>query len=300
MLRILASIAPSTAASRSASSNTRNGALPPSSMRGAQHLVGALLEQLPADLGRAGERQLAGPAVADQRLHHAARVRGGDHVEHAVRQAGLLRGSAASASIDSGVCSAGLTTIVQPAATAGPILRVPIAIGKFHGVISRHGPDRLPHHEEAAAAVRRDGVAALDAHGLLGEPAEELGRVGDLARATRRSGLPISSVISSARSSCRASEQVVGPAQDLAALPRRGRGPVRPAPATAASRAAMPSAGVASATSQSTCPVAGSSTAKVAPGRSRPPLAADEEPLVGDGARPTCLLRVERRSVAST
>ena len=40
-----------------------------------------------------------------------------------------------SASIDSGVCCAGLTTIVQPAATAGPILRVPIAIGKFQGVI---------------------------------------------------------------------------------------------------------------------------------------------------------------------
>ncbi len=31
-------------------------------------------------------------------------------------------------------------TIVQPAAIAGPILRVPIAIGKFHGVIMRHGP----------------------------------------------------------------------------------------------------------------------------------------------------------------
>ena len=46
----------------------------------------------------------------------------------------------ASISIDSGVCCAGLTTIVQPAAIAGPILRVPIAIGKFHGVISRHGP----------------------------------------------------------------------------------------------------------------------------------------------------------------
>ena len=42
----------------------------------------------------------------------------------------------ASASIDSGVCCAGLITIVQPAATAGPILRVPIAIGKFHGVIA--------------------------------------------------------------------------------------------------------------------------------------------------------------------
>jgi hypothetical protein len=41
-----------------------------------------------------------------------------------------------SASIDSGVCWAGLITIVQPAAIAGPSLRVPIAIGKFHGVIA--------------------------------------------------------------------------------------------------------------------------------------------------------------------
>jgi hypothetical protein len=28
-----------------------------------------------------------------------------------------------------------LTIIVQPAATAGPILRVPMAMGKFQGVI---------------------------------------------------------------------------------------------------------------------------------------------------------------------
>ena len=47
---------------------------------------------------------------------------------------------AARASIDSGVCVAGLTTMVQPAAMAGPILRVPIASGKFHGVIIRVGP----------------------------------------------------------------------------------------------------------------------------------------------------------------
>ena len=43
--------------------------------------------------------------------------------------------SFASASIESGVCCAGLTTIVQPAAIAGPILRVPIAVGKFQGVM---------------------------------------------------------------------------------------------------------------------------------------------------------------------
>ena len=34
----------------------------------------------------------------------------------------------------SGDCSAGLTTTVQPAASAGAALRVIIAAGKFHGV----------------------------------------------------------------------------------------------------------------------------------------------------------------------
>ncbi len=40
----------------------------------------------------------------------------------------------------SGVRFADFSTMVQPAATAGAILRVAIASGKFHGVISRHGP----------------------------------------------------------------------------------------------------------------------------------------------------------------
>ena len=48
--------------------------------------------------------------------------------------------SSASASADSGVCSAGLTTTVQPAASAGATLRVIIAIGKFHGVIAAQTP----------------------------------------------------------------------------------------------------------------------------------------------------------------
>ena len=46
----------------------------------------------------------------------------------------------AIASIESGVCLAGLTTQVQPAAIAGPTLRVPIASGKFQGVMKMHGP----------------------------------------------------------------------------------------------------------------------------------------------------------------
>src|SRR5262245_24742588 len=39
--------------------------------------------------------------------------------------------SAARASAENGVCDAGLATTVQPAASAGPTLRVIIAIGKF-------------------------------------------------------------------------------------------------------------------------------------------------------------------------
>ncbi len=40
----------------------------------------------------------------------------------------------------SGVSDAGLRIIVHPAARAGPILRVAIAAGKFHGVIRRDTP----------------------------------------------------------------------------------------------------------------------------------------------------------------
>ncbi len=43
--------------------------------------------------------------------------------------------SCATASAESGVCSAGFSTIVQPAASAGAALRVTIAAGKFQGVM---------------------------------------------------------------------------------------------------------------------------------------------------------------------
>ena len=40
----------------------------------------------------------------------------------------------------SGVCSAGFITIVQPAASAGPIFHATISIGKFQGMIWPHTP----------------------------------------------------------------------------------------------------------------------------------------------------------------
>src|SRR5450755_664897 len=48
--------------------------------------------------------------------------------------------TAARASVVKGVWAAGLITTGQPAASAGPILRVPMASGKFHGVIAYTGP----------------------------------------------------------------------------------------------------------------------------------------------------------------
>ncbi len=43
--------------------------------------------------------------------------------------------SSPSRSAVSGVCSAGLRTVVQPAASAGPSFQAAISSGKFHGMI---------------------------------------------------------------------------------------------------------------------------------------------------------------------
>jgi len=48
--------------------------------------------------------------------------------------------SRASSCIDSGVCSAGLITIVQPAASAGASFLTTISSGRFQGVIAPTTP----------------------------------------------------------------------------------------------------------------------------------------------------------------
>ncbi|CAH0291230.1 hypothetical protein SRABI66_04281 [Stenotrophomonas lactitubi] len=48
--------------------------------------------------------------------------------------------SSTRARAENGVCEAGLITMVQPAARAGPALRVIIAAGKFHGVMAAVTP----------------------------------------------------------------------------------------------------------------------------------------------------------------
>ena len=120
----------------------------------------------------------------------------------------------------SGVRLADLSTMVQPAATAGAILRVAMASGKFHGVISRQGPTGFFVHQQPGLPVRGDRVAAERADGFLGEPAQELGAVGDLAaglgqRLAHLQGHQQREVLGAL------GDQFKGPAQDLAAFTRR-------------------------------------------------------------------------------
>ena len=63
----------------------------------------------------------------------------------------------ATASAVNGVSAAALSTTVQPAASAGPILRVAIAAGKFHGVTSRDTPTgwRVTRIQYAPLGARR-------------------------------------------------------------------------------------------------------------------------------------------------
>ena len=134
VLRYLETMAPSTAASRSASSNTMKGALPPSSSESFL-IVSALwrismrptsVEPVKLSLRTSGLRVISPPIWLAEPVSTDSRPLGTP-----ARSA-----SSANANAEYGVWLAGLTTIEQPAASAGPALRASIAVGKFHGVMA--------------------------------------------------------------------------------------------------------------------------------------------------------------------
>src|SRR5699024_8966474 len=207
MLRNFACSAPSTAASRSASSNTTNGALPPSSI------------EVRSTPGAAWDRSFRPTSV--EPVKESLRSRGSARIgsETALEELEVTTlttpsgnpassSSATKSSAVSGVSCAGLTTPAQPAASAGASSRVAIASGQSHGQVGKH-----------------DATAGLHPHRLLAEPAQELAAVGHLApglgqrlahleRHQQREVLgPLG-------------EQVEGPPQQLAPLPGRGPRPV--------------------------------------------------------------------------
>ena len=138
-LRYFDAIAPATASSRSASSNTMNGALPPSSrltfFTVSEHWrirsLPTCVEPVNDNLRTIGLDVSSLPISAPW-----------DAVTTLITPSGkpARRASSTSANAVSGVSSAGLITTVQPAASAGAHLRVIIAIGKFHGVMAATTP----------------------------------------------------------------------------------------------------------------------------------------------------------------
>src|ERR1700730_3126813 len=137
-LRYFDAIAPLTAASISASSKTMNGALPPNSSETfltvpAHCCISNLpisVEPVKVNLRTIGFEVISPPIspalpVTQEKTPFGTPARSAN--SHNARA-------------EKGVAVAGFNTIVQPAARAGPDLRVIIAAGKFHGVIAAVTP----------------------------------------------------------------------------------------------------------------------------------------------------------------
>ena len=188
-----------------------------------QQLLGRLLDELPAHGGGTREGQLAQARVADDRLADGTRVRGRHDVEDAVGQARLLE-NAGEQEHRQGRLVGGL----DDHGAAGRDGRPDLAGAHREREVPRRDhqgrADRLLHRQQPRRAVRGDRVATGDAHGLLGEPAEELGAVGDLAPGLG-DGLAHLQAHQGGELVGPVDERLEGPPEDLAALARRGRRP---------------------------------------------------------------------------
>ena len=137
-MRNLLAIAPGRAASRSASSKTINGALPPNSSASfftvPEHCFISSFPT-PVEPVKLNLRTIGFP-VNSLPIPIASPVT----VLRIPAGTPALSASSQSANAEKGVSGAGLMTIGQPAAKAGAAFRVIMAAGKFHGVMATVTP----------------------------------------------------------------------------------------------------------------------------------------------------------------
>src|SRR5690606_12430566 len=149
----LDAMAPATARSRSASSNTMKGALPPSSIdtffmvpaHCSISCLPTLVDPVNDSLRTMGLPVSSPPTTSDLPVTTLSTPAGMP----------ASAASSASASAEYGGAVAGLRTLVHPAASAAPALRVIMALGKFHGVMAATTPTGC-----LITTMRRSAVAA--------------------------------------------------------------------------------------------------------------------------------------------
>ena len=139
MFRSFADFAAATARSRSASPKTMNGAQPPSSIEvrstlsaaSRSNLLPTSVDPVKESFRSLGSRSRGLVRAAEDEVGTTLTTPFGTPASrHASAKARAVRG----------VSFDGFRTPEQPAANAGPSLRVAIARGKFHGVMARTGP----------------------------------------------------------------------------------------------------------------------------------------------------------------
>jgi hypothetical protein len=145
----------------------------------AENLLGGLFDELATDLGGAGEGQLACPGILEERFDEGAGAPAGDDVENAAGQTGLLE-DMGEGEHGKGRLLGGLDDDRAAGGDRGGDLPGAHRGGEVPGGDEDARPDGLAHGEDPSLAGRVDHVSAVYADGLLGEPAEELGGVGDL------------------------------------------------------------------------------------------------------------------------
>src|SRR5829696_84212 len=150
-----------------------------------QDLLRRLLYKLTSDLCGARKRQLARPRVGDQGSHRAARRRARHHVQHATRQPRLFQ-NRGERQHGKGRLLGRFDHHRAPGRDRWPDLARAHGHREVPGRYEEAGPNGLLHGKHAPDAGGRYGIAALDAHGLFREPAEELGGVGDLRLGLRQ------------------------------------------------------------------------------------------------------------------
>ena len=172
----------SIAFSRFASGKTMTGALPPASIETRLNVrAPSSISRRPASLlpvklilSTRGSVASASPTTSPAPTTPFATPRGRPRSGRAARR---------SPSTTPGASLAGLSTNVQPAAIAAPILRSGRSTGSFHGVIRRAHPDRLLEDEVEQVARRRGRDLAADHPGGARVEQDAVDRRRDLALA---------------------------------------------------------------------------------------------------------------------